>query len=425
MDRVFVIRAASLYMPVVCALLLWWLRRPGIAERAGILVSCVWNASALLALNVVAQRAHWWHFEAHGALFFGMPVEFFLGWVLLWGVVPVLAFPRERLLVMITIFAAIDFLFMPQLAPVLRLEPGWWVGEGVGLLGSLVPSVLGARWTANRENLFGRAMVQFLTFAALTLWLLPSAIFAARGQHWPRMDAASLFVALQFVCIAGAAGMAAVCEFAFRGGGTPLPYDPPQRLVTTGPYAYVANPMQMAAALVLVAWGVELRSGWVALAGVMAHIYSVGLANWDERGDLSDRFGKPWQDYRHEIHNWLPRWRPYVEQVATLYVSETCGICSQVKGWIERRGVRGLEIRAAERALLPSCESLTCMRMGQWRPASWPSPGQSSTFTWDGRTLGGACGFPSYTRHYRCWLTRAVANRARSFAEVQTSVGPP
>ena len=53
-------------------------------------------------------------------------------------------------------------------------------------------------------------------------------------------------------------GLAAVQEFAVRGSGTPVPFDPPKRLVTTGPYAYVRNPMQLSAALVMLGWGAIL-----------------------------------------------------------------------------------------------------------------------------------------------------------------------
>jgi len=347
MDRVWMIRAASLYLPITMAMLLWCLRRPARAERAGILLALVWNASALLALNMVALQTGWWQFAVQRALFLGTPVEFYLGWTVLWGMVPQLAFPGEPLAVAVASMAAFDLVFMPRLAPLLALGPEWWMGEVVGLAFALLPSLLIARWTARQEQLYGRAAMQFLTFAGLTLWLLPSVIFAARGRPWPA-PGRSFLVFLQLVCLAGAPGVAAVHEFATRGRGTPLPYDPPKRLTTTGPYAYLANPMQFAAMVTLVLWGLALRSGWVAAAGAMAHIYSIGLASWDERADLGARFGEPWHGYRKQVRNWLPRWRPYVAAPATLYVAETCGMCSQIKRWFEGKRSVGLAIRAAE-----------------------------------------------------------------------------
>jgi len=46
-----------------------------------------------------------------------------------------------------------------------------------------------------------------------------------------------------------------VLEFARRGGGTPYPWDPPDRLVTSGPYAYVRNPMQLSTTLIMLLAG--------------------------------------------------------------------------------------------------------------------------------------------------------------------------
>ena len=46
-------------------------------------------------------------------------------------------------------------------------------------------------------------------------------------------------------------GLSAVQEFVTRGRGTPIPFDPPRHIVTTGVYAYVANPMQLSAVLFL------------------------------------------------------------------------------------------------------------------------------------------------------------------------------
>ena len=44
------------------------------------------------------------------------------------------------------------------------------------------------------------------------------------------------------------------------------------------------------AMLMIAIWGCYLGSVWVAMAGVMAHFYSVGLADWDESKDLANSF---------------------------------------------------------------------------------------------------------------------------------------
>ena len=171
---------------------------------------------------------------------------------------------------------------------------------------------------------------------------------------------------LQLVVFTGLLGVSALREFATRGGGTPVPFDPPKRLVTSGPYAYVRNPMQLSAALVMLTWGAMLGSWWVMAAGVMAVVYGAGFAAGDEGADLERRFGARWRVYSSRVRSWIPRWRPvdvgaFVTDTlggqsdadrprgATLYVAEECGPCSEVRAWFEARSPVGLEIVAAER----------------------------------------------------------------------------
>jgi hypothetical protein len=138
-------------------------------------------------------------------------------------------------------------------------------------------------------------------------------------------------------------------EFADRGGGTPIPFDPPVRLVTTGIYRYCANPMQICCTLVLLAWAALLRNGWLLWAPMVSLIYSAGIAEWDEREDMERHFGEAWRRYRKCVRNWKPRWRPYHDgEPARLYIAASCGPCGELWQWIASRDPVGLEIVAAE-----------------------------------------------------------------------------
>jgi protein-S-isoprenylcysteine O-methyltransferase Ste14 len=61
-------------------------------------------------------------------------------------------------------------------------------------------------------------------------------------------------------------------------GGTPMPLDPPTALVTSGPYAYVGNPMQLGATIVVAIWGVLLTSLAVVAAAAVSAAFSAGIA---------------------------------------------------------------------------------------------------------------------------------------------------
>jgi protein-S-isoprenylcysteine O-methyltransferase Ste14 len=353
-DPYLLVRAGALYVVVLLTLAAWAVRRPTARDMSGAALACLWNLPALMALNLTAAHYGWWTFDARGGLFLGVPIDFLLAWAWLWGVIPALAFPKLPLGIIVAAALAFDLALMPMMSPALQLGPAWLAGEAIGLLIALVPGQLLARWTIHGEHLAGRATLQVIVFCGLLLFLLPACVIVASGSTWlspftrPNWQ---LSLILQILAIPAIAGLSAVQEFASRGGGTPVPFDPPRRLVTTGLYAYVRNPMQLSAVVLLLLLAVVLQNFWIATAGVMAHIYSAGLAGWDEDEDLRQRFGAGWDTYRRGVRSWLPRmrpWQPPGQPPARLYVAEGCGMCSQVGRWFQRHGARGLAIVPAE-----------------------------------------------------------------------------
>jgi protein-S-isoprenylcysteine O-methyltransferase Ste14 len=204
------------------------------------------------------------------------------------------------------------------------------------------------------QRLVERAVLQVLAFTGLMLFVLPAIAIDGSGSRWVNpiaRPAWQLSLIAQILAIPALLGLTAVQEFVTRGGGTPIPFDPPRRLVTTGVYAYVRNPMQTSAVVLLFLLGLVLRNLWVSAAGVMAHIYSAGLAGWDEEEDLRQRFGDSWLAYRRAVRAWMPRLRPWHRAdhpPARLFVAESCGMCDEVGRWFARRGARHLAIAAAE-----------------------------------------------------------------------------
>jgi protein-S-isoprenylcysteine O-methyltransferase Ste14 len=349
-DRVFVIRTLGLYAPIALTVWRWRAYPVSSREATGILLAAVWNFVALIGVNVLALSAGWWRFEAEGALLFGIPIDLLLGWTALWGMAGPLFGARAPLPVVGAAAALLDLLVMPLCSPVVVLGQAWLIGEALAIAVALAPGLLLAKWTATDRRLPMRAAMQMLCFASLVLGVLPETIFAHTGGSWSALGMASprsLTLQLQLVAIPALLGVSALQEFVERGRGTPLPFDAPRRLVATGPYAYVANPMQLSAALLLLAWGAVLHSWWVALGGIMSWIYGIGLARMDEGVDLERRFGPAWVQYRRSVRNWIPRWRP-AAQPARLYVAMSCGPCSQIARWFAASGAIGLEVFAAE-----------------------------------------------------------------------------
>jgi protein-S-isoprenylcysteine O-methyltransferase Ste14 len=292
----------------------------------------------------------WWRFDAAGGLFLGIPVDLYLGWALLWGPAAALAFPKLPLAGVLACGAALDLLVMPAARPVVVLGDSWLAGEVFGLLLALLPAQLLARWTSQGRRLAARATLQVVLFGGLFLGVLPTIVLQNTGRSQPFFNGPKWMVSLSLQLLVAAAipGLSAVQEFCERGFGTPLPYDPPRRLVASGVYAYVANPMQLSMSLALLVMGLILRSVWVAAAGLMACGYGAGFAAWHEDAETADRFGAAWVNYRSRVRRWLPHLRPRVSVAARLFVADTCGPCSEIAAWLRRRRPIGLDIVAAE-----------------------------------------------------------------------------
>jgi protein-S-isoprenylcysteine O-methyltransferase Ste14 len=369
MDRALAVRAISLYAPAVLVALACALRPPSRRRATAALLACAWSLPSLLFVNVLAIHFSWWTFAPGTASVAGVPGELLLGWMLLWGALPMLLAPTMSVAAVVAVLACVDVAIMPLAAPVVRLGERWLVGESVAIVVALLPAQLFARWTWRGRHLDARAAMQAVTFGSVMLWIVPELIFRYTHGSWTHLREtwnAYGGVALQLAMMPAVMGLSAVQEFASRGLGTPIPFDPPRRLVTTGPYAYVANPMQLSMVLVVTGWGVIIGSGWMMLAGPMAFVYSVGLASWDEESDLGERFGEPWRAYRRHVRAWIPRLRPYhaaldadARRPARLYVAESCGKCSEVAEWFAERDPRGLEIVPAEQHPTRDLERIT------------------------------------------------------------------
>jgi hypothetical protein len=158
-------------------------------------------------------------------------------------------------------------------------------------------------------------------------------------------------------------------------------------------YRYISNPMQLSCALVMTAWGGVLQNPWLVAAGVMSFLYSLGVAAWDEGEDMKVRFGTPWESYRNNVHAWRPRltpWQSPDRQPARLYISETCGPCSEVRSWFESHGATALHLLAAEDHPVGNLQRIT------YDPMDGTASKKVcvlllvglSTLTWDGRLPG-------------------------------------
>ncbi len=90
-----------------------------------------------------------------------------------------------------------------------------------------------------------------------------------------------------------------------RGGGGPGMDTPPDRLVTTGPFAYCRNPMYLGHVIFLLGLTLSLHSWLAALITVATTVWFQFRVQRDERR-LVERFGQPYVDYCARVKRWLP-----------------------------------------------------------------------------------------------------------------------
>ena len=89
-----------------------------------------------------------------------------------------------------------------------------------------------------------------------------------------------------------------------QGGGGPGLSNPPERLVTTGPYAWTRNPMYLGH-LIFFAGLAVLLSGLAWVVFVAHAIWFDRRVREDEVG-LAALFGQPYRDYSRRVRRWLP-----------------------------------------------------------------------------------------------------------------------
>lgn len=347
------VRSAGILVPLLAATALVMARRPAGREWAAAMMSFFWCIATLFPLSRLGVARGWWAFHASGGLLLDIPVDLMLGWSLLWGPIPRLAFPHARLPVVAATAVLFDLHAMPRASPVLVLGGDWLHGEALAIGAVLVPAQLLGTLTASSRAPRVRTAMQGFTFALLVFVLLPAATFEAAGvaPAMPSMPRWLLVIWLQLSALPLLLGVSAAFELATRGEGTPLPWDPPVRLVASGVYGYIASPMQASIVLTFLAL-TPVGGVLLVLAAASTVAFSV-LASWHERTLLSSAM-EGFTAYRRAVPALVPRLRPWhpsldgLRPPARLYVAGSCAGCAPIKAWIERRRPVGLQVCWAE-----------------------------------------------------------------------------
>ena len=100
-------------------------------------------------------------------------------------------------------------------------------------------------------------------------------------------------------------------RFAVEGIGTPAPVAPTERLVVSGAYRYVRNPMYLAVGAMIVGQALLLGQPALLLYTLAFAVAVAAFVHGYEERALSRRFGAEYDAYRHAVPAWWPRRRPW------------------------------------------------------------------------------------------------------------------
>ena len=107
-------------------------------------------------------------------------------------------------------------------------------------------------------------------------------------------------------------------SFVFFGKNTPILFTPTEKLVITGLYKFVRNPMYIAGVFVLTGEALLFQSiGIFIYCLVMFAVFNVHVLI--EETLLADKYRETYKQYRKSVPRWIPRLTPYQQNDSESY----------------------------------------------------------------------------------------------------------
>lgn len=152
-----------------------------------------------------------------------------------------------------------------------------------------------------------KTLVQIVCIWLIALVVIPFIILDAFSSLALPASGLNLIAGVVLFLLFSTLGLTSAVFMVIKGGGTPLPLDQTNQLVTAGPYRYVRNPMAIAG----IGQGLSIS---LAFLSVPILVYSMlGVCVWHlvvrpmEERDMIGRFGDAFRKYKNEVPCWLPR----------------------------------------------------------------------------------------------------------------------
>jgi len=153
-------------------------------------------------------------------------------------------------------------------------------------------------------------LIRTVTYAAVFigffLVFLPARLLERSGVIRPAVIGVVEIAAATVTVLGAALALWCVLTFALVGRGTPAPFDPPRRLIRSGPYGLVRNPMYIGAGLALAGAALFYRSlpllGYTVGFFLITHVFVLVY----EEPTLKRLFGDEYHEYLKRVQRWWP-----------------------------------------------------------------------------------------------------------------------
>jgi len=151
-----------------------------------------------------------------------------------------------------------------------------------------------------------KTLVQVVCIWILALVIMPYVILDAfDALILPSLGIWLLVGAFLFGCFS-LLGLSSAYFMVRDGYGTPLPLDQTNKLVVTGPYQYVRNPMAIAGIGQGLAVSFVFQSVAILIYAILGALVWHLVVRPSEERDMSQRFGEPYEIYRRQVSCWKP-----------------------------------------------------------------------------------------------------------------------
>ena len=151
-----------------------------------------------------------------------------------------------------------------------------------------------------------RSIVVSIAFLSIWTWFVPRWLTGNGAFENPR-PLGGIVIAIGVVI-----AFACAIEFAWRGIGTPAPFDPPRRLVITGLYRWMRNPMYAGLGVILLGEAItfpRITGTMLVLIGILWLATTIFIITFEEP-TLRSKFGDDYAAYCRNVRRWIPRLRP-------------------------------------------------------------------------------------------------------------------